>query len=80
MKVTDEQIIEVFKETRSPSMTAKRLGVSDVTIGVRIRIIRAQGIDLPKSLRPFQREGAARRAGKLGAKAKWSKHGQSKTF
>lgn len=80
MNITDEQIIEVFKETRSPSLTAERLGVAPSTLGVRLRILRAKGVELPKALRPFERGDAARQAGIKGGHAKWKKYGKSKNL
>lgn len=80
MSLTDEQIIEAFKEHRSNTLVAKQLGVSISTVYIRLRILRAKGVDLPTALRPFQRGNTAREAGIKGRATRWGNRGQSKSL
>lgn len=56
---TDQQIIASFSETRSYVGTARELGLNPGTVERRVFKLRANGIELPRALRRFQRDGLA---------------------
>lgn len=78
MKVTDEQIIESYRRTRSPLHTAKELGVHRNSVSMRIWRLIAKGVDLPEPLATFARDpDYARKMGEKGKKVRNERRGKS---
>lgn len=49
IKVTDEQIAEVWKRTRNYAAVERELGIRRQTVRSRVMRMRAEGADLPPS-------------------------------